>query len=117
MLNRQCKGMGLVNLPKLNFFFTFSFFDKDKPEKWLSRGFDALEQENFPISVECLSFALVYCPAKNATLRSTAYAWRAEAKYRMGKVAEAQADIASSRKADPSLAKVSFKFASFSKWH
>ena len=29
----------------------------------------------------------------------------------MGKVAEAQADIASSRKADPSLAKVSFKFA------
>lgn len=78
---------------------------KDKPEKWLSRGFDALEQENFPISVQCLSFALVYCPAKNATIRSTAYAWRAEAKYRMGKVAEAQADIASSRKADPSLAK------------
>lgn len=82
---------------------------KDQAEKWFTRGFEALEQENFSVAVQCLSFSLLYCPAKNTTLQSPAYAWRAEANYRMGKIAEAQEDIARSKKADAALSKVHLK--------
>ena len=95
--------------PFLLFSLACSFcFCQDEPEKWSARGHEALEAENLSLACQCFSFSLLFCPSKNASLQSRLYAWRAEANYKMDKVAEARKDITRCRKIDPTLAKVCF---------
>lgn len=90
----------------VSFIFYFFYSNQDEPEKWLRRGYEAKDEENFAVATQCLTYSLLFCPMKNITLLSTLYALRAETNYRMTRILEARKDIAKCRKVDPALVKV-----------
>ena len=90
----------------VSFIIYFFLPNQDEPEKWLRRGYEAKDEENFAVATQCLTYSLLFCPMKNTTLLSTLYALRAETNYRMTRTLEARKDIAKCRKVDAAVVKV-----------